>query len=346
MIDGKTIGRVHGAAEQTYTAGVVCAKVARYAERIHHPDRLTQPLRRTGPKGSGQFERDLLGRGARPIGREFLAAEREYGAESVWPYYYAGTMGLVMRDGIKRLTPRQEIFAASTRTICINLAWPGFIAGTGKMRRPRSARDGEVRLRRDLGHQRRRDAGQRDDPRDPRPQGARRQDRRHRHLRQRHDAAGRSGAVPAARHRRRARLRGHARAVSRRPRRPRLSRALHRRAAANSRRISRRARREWAAAITGLPVAEIEAFAALVGRDEAHLSSASATAFRASATAPPTCTRPPASPAVTGAWPHEGGGAFHNNGAIYHWNKTADRGPRRRDASVRMLDQSPHRRRS
>ena len=48
VLDGSTIGRVRGSRQQTYTAGVVCAKVARYAERIHHPDRLMHPLRRTG----------------------------------------------------------------------------------------------------------------------------------------------------------------------------------------------------------------------------------------------------------------------------------------------------------
>ena len=44
-LDDRTIGRVRGSQRNTYTAGVICEKVARYGQRIHHPDRLLQPLR-------------------------------------------------------------------------------------------------------------------------------------------------------------------------------------------------------------------------------------------------------------------------------------------------------------
>ena len=86
VIDGKRIGRIHGARDQTYTAGVVCAKVARYSERIHHPDRLTQPLRRVGPKGSAQFSPITWDEALDRVADNFLAVERKHGAESVWPY--------------------------------------------------------------------------------------------------------------------------------------------------------------------------------------------------------------------------------------------------------------------
>src|SRR5208337_1974254 len=131
VIGGNRIGRVHGAADHPYTQGVVCAKVARYAERIHHPDRLTQPLKCVGPKGSGQFTPIAWDEALDRVAEAFLKAEREHGSQSVWPYFYAGTMGLVMRDGIERLTHAKR-YSRFFGTICVGIAWPGYIAGTGR----------------------------------------------------------------------------------------------------------------------------------------------------------------------------------------------------------------------
>src|SRR3954467_10345804 len=99
IIDSHTIGRVRGAKDDPYTAGVICEKVARYAERGHPPDRLTQPLRRVGPKGSGQWAPISWDDALDEIAQKFTRIEAEFGAESIWPYYYAGTMGHVQRDG-------------------------------------------------------------------------------------------------------------------------------------------------------------------------------------------------------------------------------------------------------
>src|ERR1700741_978065 len=132
VIDGRSIGRVRGSKVQTYTAGVVCAKVARYAERIHHPDRLIYPMRRTGPKGSGQFARISWGEALDEIAARFNEAERAFGSEAVWPYYYAGTMGLVMRDGLNRLTHVKK-YSRFYSTVCASVARVGFGVGTGKI---------------------------------------------------------------------------------------------------------------------------------------------------------------------------------------------------------------------
>jgi len=125
-LDATRIGKVRGARDNDYTAGIVCAKVARYAERQHHALRLGQPLRRVGDKGQGLAA-------FRPIGwaealdevaeRLTLAAQR-HGSEAVWPYFYAGTMGLVQRDGIDRLRHAMR-YSREHETICVALSDAG-----------------------------------------------------------------------------------------------------------------------------------------------------------------------------------------------------------------------------
>src|SRR5256714_6383181 len=95
VIDGRSIGRVRGSKLQTYTAGVVCAKVARYAERVHHPDRLLHPMRRTGPKGSGRFERISWDEALDEIATRFRSTIAEHGPESIMPVSYLGTEGVL-----------------------------------------------------------------------------------------------------------------------------------------------------------------------------------------------------------------------------------------------------------
>ena len=86
---------------------------------------------------------------------------------------------------------------------------------------------------------------------------------------------------------------------------------------------------QWASAITGCPVETIEEFAAARRRDQARLLPARLRLRAARATARSTCMRQAASRRCTGAWLHEGGGAFHNNADIYHWNKSMIEGHRR-----------------
>lgn len=129
-VDGERIGRLRGAA-QPYTDGVICAKVARYAERVHHPERLRQPLRRLGPKGSGRFEPISWDDALDLLAETFTGVTEKFGSEAVWPFNYAGTMGLVQRDGIKRLRHAMR-YSGMKATICTALAEAGWRAGAGQ----------------------------------------------------------------------------------------------------------------------------------------------------------------------------------------------------------------------
>jgi anaerobic selenocysteine-containing dehydrogenase len=134
-IDGTHIGRVRGAEGQSYTQGVVCAKVARYAERQHHPERLTVPLRRVGEKGRGRdaFVPISWDDALDEVAERLTRAAQRHGAETVWPYYYAGTMGRVQRDGINRLRHAMG-YSGELLTICNMLTDAGWLAAIGAKR--------------------------------------------------------------------------------------------------------------------------------------------------------------------------------------------------------------------
>ena len=131
-IDSRTIGRVYGASDNPYTAGTLCAKVGNYAERVHHAGRLQTPLRRIGPKGVGiaSFEPITWAAALDEVAERFSAAAALHGSETVWPHFYAGTMGLVQRDGIDRLRHVMG-YSRQHSTICSAASDAGWKAGTG-----------------------------------------------------------------------------------------------------------------------------------------------------------------------------------------------------------------------
>ncbi len=77
------------------TDGWLCAKVRPYLDRIYHPDRLKYPLRRKGPKGSGQWQRISWSEAIKEIGAKWREIIANDGSEAILPYSYSGTLGLV-----------------------------------------------------------------------------------------------------------------------------------------------------------------------------------------------------------------------------------------------------------
>lgn len=337
ILDERTIGRVYGDPAHSYTAGVICAKVARYAERIHHPDRLTHPLIRTGPKGSRQFRRASWDEALDRIAGRFLAAEAAHGPQAVWPYYYAGTMGLVMRDGINRLRHAKK-YSGMFATFCTNMAWTGYIAGTGRLAGPdpreMAKSDCVVIWGTNPVHTQvnvmthamraRKERGAKIVVVDVYETASMKQADVKLVLR-----PGTDGALACA-----------------------VMHVLFRDGYADRDYLARYADcpgeleahlstrgPAWAEPITGIPAEEIEAFARLVGERKRTFFRLGY-GFSRSRNGTVNMHAAASIAVVTGAFQHEGGGAFHNNGAIYHWDKGLIEAHDLRDPSVRQLDQS------
>lgn len=102
-VDGDRVTKVTGVKEHPFTRGVLCAKVNDYQERTYAADRLLHPLRRIGPKGSGQFERISWDEALDTVASEFLSIIESGGAEALMPFYYLGSMGTVQRQALRRI---------------------------------------------------------------------------------------------------------------------------------------------------------------------------------------------------------------------------------------------------
>ncbi len=92
------VTRVTGDPEHPVTRGLLCAKMQHYEQTVHSPDRLTTPLLRSGPKGTGTFVPISWAEAIQRICTTWKTLIPTHGAEAILPYSYAGTMGLVQRN--------------------------------------------------------------------------------------------------------------------------------------------------------------------------------------------------------------------------------------------------------
>ena len=112
--------RVQGNPNHPQTDGVLCTKVSRYTERTYHPERILTPLRRSGPKGSGQFTPVPWDEALTDIAQRLgaIAADPARGPQAVLPYSYAGTMGWVQGEAMADRFFNRLGASLLDRTIC------------------------------------------------------------------------------------------------------------------------------------------------------------------------------------------------------------------------------------
>jgi anaerobic selenocysteine-containing dehydrogenase len=129
--DGRAV-RVQGDPDHPVTQGFLCTKVNRYVERTYHPERVTVPLRRVGPKGEGRFEPATWDAALDDIARRLNEIRGgPHGPQAILPYSYAGTMGLVQGASMDRRFFHRIGASLLARTICSAAGSEGWRATYG-----------------------------------------------------------------------------------------------------------------------------------------------------------------------------------------------------------------------
>ncbi len=139
--DQGKVQRVYGSTRNPYTDGVICAKVARYADYVHSPERLQQPMMRRGllegtpattPATIDDFVPTDWDTALDHIARVFTQTIEQHGRAAILPYHYAGTMGHVMR-GVHKAFRHAGGFTGQLETVCTHMSTQGWLAGVGRL---------------------------------------------------------------------------------------------------------------------------------------------------------------------------------------------------------------------
>ncbi len=130
--DGK-ITSIDGSSLNPVTDGYICAKVRRFPERVYGPDRLLYPAVRKGPKGLASFQRTTWDDAMALIAERLHDARDRWGGESILPYSYGGSNGLLTQDTSDATLFRRLGASRLARTVCAAATGAANAAMYGKM---------------------------------------------------------------------------------------------------------------------------------------------------------------------------------------------------------------------
>ena len=129
---GKVI-TLDGSNRNPVTDGFICAKVRKFGERVYGADRLQYPAVRKGRKGEGRFERVSWDEAMETIVERMRRAKAKWGGESILPYSYGGSNGLMTQDNLDATLWRRFGASRLARTLCAAPTGAANLALYGKM---------------------------------------------------------------------------------------------------------------------------------------------------------------------------------------------------------------------
>jgi len=128
--DGRAL-EVRGDPGHPFTRGGLCVKVNNYVDKTYSPDRVLYPLRRSGPKGSGSFERVSWAEALDEIASRFRSSIADFGAESIMPVSYLGTEGVLNGLSVGDAFFNKLGATITERTYCGSGTFTGYIMTNG-----------------------------------------------------------------------------------------------------------------------------------------------------------------------------------------------------------------------
>jgi anaerobic selenocysteine-containing dehydrogenase len=129
---GKVLA-IDGSDRNPVTGGFICAKVRKFGERVYGPDRLLYPAVRKGRKGEGRFSRVSWDEALELAAERMRQAKARRGGESILPYSYGGSNGLLTQDNFDARLWRRFGTSRLARTLCAAPTGAANMALYGKM---------------------------------------------------------------------------------------------------------------------------------------------------------------------------------------------------------------------